>query len=183
MSDISKPIQRSNIKIEESWKTLLQEEFNADYFHRLIQFVKNENNEQTIYPPGSKIFSAFDHTPVEKVKVVIIGQDPYHGPKQANGLCFSVSEGIKPPPSLRNMFKELAEDVGFVPTGNGDLESWANQGVLLINATLTVRAGQAGSHQKQGWEQFTDAVIKSISRNGLVLFFFFGGGLPKTRNR
>ena len=181
MSDISKPIQRSNIKIEESWKTLLQEEFNADYFHRLIQFVKNENNEQTIYPPGSKIFSAFDHTPVEKVKVVIIGQDPYHGPKQANGLCFSVSEGIKPPPSLRNMFKELAEDVGFVPTGNGDLESWANQGVLLINATLTVRAGQAGSHQKQGWEQFTDAVIKSISKERAGLVFLLWGRFAQNK--
>ncbi|MFT4525060.1 MAG: uracil-DNA glycosylase [Granulosicoccus sp.] len=181
MSDKSQPIQRSNINIEASWKDLLYKEFKADYFHRLIQFVKIEKDQETVYPPGSRIFAAFDHTPVEKVKVVIIGQDPYHGPNQANGLCFSVSKGIKPPPSLRNMFKELAEDVGFEPTGNGDLESWADQGVLLVNATLSVRAGQPGSHQKQGWEQFTDAVIQSISQERAGLVFLLWGRFAQNK--
>ena len=181
MSDTSPPNERFNIKIEKSWKDLLYEEFDTDYFKQLVQFVKAEKQSQTIYPPGSRIFAAFNHTPVSKVKVVIIGQDPYHGPNQANGLCFSVSKVIKPPPSLRNMFKELTEDVGFEPADHGDLESWADQGVLLLNATLTVRASQAGSHQKQGWEQFTDSVIQHISKERSGLVFLLWGRFAQNK--
>lgn len=181
MSDTSQPIQRFNIKIEKSWKELLLEEFGAEYFQHLIEFVRAEKKSSIIYPAGSRIFAAFDHTPVKEVKVVIIGQDPYHGPNQANGLCFSVSRGIKPPPSLRNIFKELTEDIGFEPAGHGDLESWADQGVLLLNATLTVRAGQAGSHQKQGWEQFTDSVIHRISKERSGLVFLLWGRFAQNK--
>ena len=162
-------------QIEASWGNALQEEFNADYFKQLKNFLVEEKKKHTVYPPGSLIFSAFDHTPLEKVKAVIIGQDPYHGPKQANGLCFSVAPEIKPPPSLVNIFKELQNDLGIPIPHTGNLEPWANQGVLLLNATLTVRARQAGSHQKKGWENFTDAVIKKVSdEKENVVFILWG---------
>ncbi len=161
-------------KIEGSWREELEEEFNAPYFKDLKSFLVEEKKKYKIYPPGSQIFNAFNHTPFEGVRVVIIGQDPYHGTGQAHGLCFSVAYGIKPPPSLVNIFKELHSDVGMPIPSHGNLESWADQGVLLLNATLTVRANQAGSHQKKGWETFTDAVIKRISqkREGLVFLLW-----------
>ncbi len=137
-------------KIEPSWKGLLQTEFSSEYFKSLKQFLLEEKKRYTIFPPGTRIFAAFDHTPFDKIKVVILGQDPYHGEGQANGLCFSVNDGIKKPPSLVNIFKELHNDTGIPIPPNGNLEKWAGQGVLLLNATLTVRAHQAGSHQKKG---------------------------------
>ena len=162
-------------KIEESWKEILETEFSAEYFQQLTRFVEEERSTHMVYPPDAKVFEALNLTPFKDVKIVIIGQDPYHGPGQAHGLCFSVQEGIKIPPSLRNIFKEIHNDLGIIPPENGDLESWAKQGVLLLNATLTVRAEQAGSHQKKGWEQFTDAVIRRISekRSG-VIFLLWG---------
>jgi uracil-DNA glycosylase len=181
MSDNSASIHVPNIQIEASWTKLLKDELQADYFRKLIEFVKSEKEEETIYPTGSRIFAAFDHTPVKNVKVVIIGQDPYHGPDQANGLCFSVSRGIKPPPSLRNIFKELTEDVNFQSTGNGNLKSWANQGVLLLNAILTVRSAQPGSHQKMGWERFTDTAIKCISEEQSGLIFLLWGKFAQNK--
>lgn len=161
-------------QIEQSWLPILEEEFNAEYFKNLKQFLVEEKQNHTIYPPGSLIFSAFNRTPFNKVKVVILGQDPYHGPGQANGLCFSVSPGIKQPPSLVNIFKELNADLGIPIPVSGNLEPWADQGVLLLNATLTVRARQAGSHQKRGWEIFTDTVIKKLSdeKEGLVFILW-----------
>lgn len=161
-------------QIEPSWLPALEEQFNSDYFKNLKNFLVEEKQKHTIYPPGSLIFSAFNRTPFDKVKVVILGQDPYHGPGQANGLCFSVSSGIKQPPSLVNIFKELRDDLGIPIPTTGNLEPWADQGVLLLNATLTVRAHQAGSHQKQGWETFTDAVIKKLSdeKEGLVFILW-----------
>lgn len=164
-----------NPNIEESWKNLLWDEFQKDYFSELKTFLIEEREKYTVYPPGSKIFNAFSHTPFNKVKVVILGQDPYHGKGQAHGLCFSVPEGIPPPPSLVNIFKEVHEDTGFPVPGNGNLERWADQGVFLLNATLTVRAGQAGSHQNRGWEIFTDAVIKSLSDQQEHLVFLLWG--------
>ena len=163
-----------NAVIEESWKKELGEEFQADYFKTLKQFLVEERKKHILYPPASKIFSCFNYTPFDKVKVVIIGQDPYHGQGQANGLCFSVSPGIQQPPSLQNIFKEIQNDLGIPIPKTGNLEPWAKQGVLLLNATLTVRANQAGSHQKQGWENFTDAVIKALSekRKGLVFLLW-----------
>lgn len=163
-----------NIRIEPEWGKELNDEFHKDYFLELKRFLEVEKSKFTIYPPGKNIFAAFDHTPFSKVKVVIIGQDPYHGPGQANGLCFSVSKGIKPPPSLQNIFKELQSDVGMKIPVHGDLTPWADQGVLLLNATLTVRANEAGSHQNKGWEIFTDAVIKKLSdkRTGLVFLLW-----------
>lgn len=162
------------VRIEDSWAELLKDDFESEYFGNLKNFLRSEKQTQTVFPPGSQIFSAFDRTPVDKAKVVIIGQDPYHGPGQANGLCFSVAKGVKPPPSLKNMFKELETDVAFQIPEHGDLGSWADQGVLLLNATLTVRARQAGSHQKQGWEQFTDSAIRKLSetRSGLVFLLW-----------
>ena len=148
-----------NVRIEESWKKRLQPEFDKDYFVRLTDFVRNEYAITTVYPPGSQMFSAFDACPFEKVKVVILGQDPYHEPRQAHGLCFSVNDGIPFPPSLLNIFKEIETDLGIPMPRSGNLSRWAEQGVLLLNATLTVRAHQAGSHQNKGWETFTDAVI------------------------
>jgi len=161
-------------RIEESWKEALRDEFNAEYFQQLKAFLCDDKKRYPIYPPGTKIFSAFNFTPFDEVKVVIIGQDPYHGPGQAHGLCFSVPEGIAPPPSLKNIFKEIQSDLGVDPSETGNLENWAAQGVLLLNATLTVRAGQAGSHQNKGWENFTDAVIKNLSvrRKGLVFLLW-----------
>jgi uracil-DNA glycosylase len=161
--------------IEPSWKQHLMQEFGASYFSELKQFLKAEKQAgKTIYPPGSKIFAAFDCTPFEKVKVVVIGQDPYHGPGQAHGLCFSVPEGVATPPSLVNIFKEIRDDLGIPVPKKGNLEKWANQGVLLLNATLTVQANQAGSHQRKGWENFTDSVIKTISdqKKGVVFLLW-----------
>jgi uracil-DNA glycosylase len=161
-------------KIEESWKYALESEFRADYFKKLVSFVKAETANYTIYPSGKNIFAAFDHTPLPAVRVVLLGQDPYHGPGQAHGLCFSVPDGVAPPPSLKNIFKELHDDVGVEIPHSGDLTRWADQGVMLLNATLTVRAHEAGSHQRQGWEQFTDQVIRTISdlRAGVVFLLW-----------
>lgn len=161
--------------IEQSWKAELEKEFNSPYFTQLKEFlVEEKKSGKRLYPKGSKIFSAFDHTPFDKVKVVLLGQDPYHGPGQAHGLCFSVPDGIAPPPSLINIFKELKTDLGIEIPQNGNLESWADQGVLLMNATLTVRANEPGSHQNKGWEQFTDAVIQKLSakKSGLVFLLW-----------
>ena len=164
-----------NPQIEESWKAILEEEFRAPYFHDLKLFLTEEKKKYTIYPPGSQIFSAFNHTPFDKVKVVIIGQDPYHGPGQAHGLCFSVPKGIQKPPSLLNIFKEIKDDFGYEIPSHGNLEKWAKQGVMLLNATLTVRAHQAGSHQKKGWETFTDTVIRKLSEQKEHLVFMLWG--------
>ncbi len=160
--------------IEESWQLALQDEFSASYFIGLKEFLKDEKQKHEIFPPGSRIFAALNFTPLTAVKVVILGQDPYHGRGQAHGLCFSVSEGVKPPPSLVNIYKELHDDLGIPISKSGNLEKWAQQGVLLLNATLTVRAGQAGSHQGKGWETFTDQVIKTISdlRAGIVFLLW-----------
>lgn len=169
------------VTIEESWKEQLMNEFEKPYFEKLIQFVKNEYEKNKCFPPGKQIFSAFDHTPFNKVKVVILGQDPYHGEGQANGLCFSVADGVTKPPSLNNIFEEIKTDVQIPVPSSGNLERWANQGVLLLNATLTVRAHQAGSHQKKGWEQFTDAVISKLSENREGLGFLLWGGYAKKK--
>jgi len=164
-----------NPVIEESWKSVLWDEFQSGYFLELKQFLIEERQKYTVYPPGTKIFNAFQLTPFERVKVVILGQDPYHGKGQAHGLCFSVPEGIASPPSLVNIFREIRDDVGTEVPSNGNLERWADQGVLLLNATLTVRANQAGSHQNRGWEKFTDTVIKNISEHkNHVVFLLWG---------
>lgn len=164
-----------DVKIESSWKHVLQPEFDKTYFQALSDFVKKEYQSHQVFPPGKEIFNAFEQCPFDQVKVVIIGQDPYHGPGQAHGLCFSVREGIVFPPSLRNIFKEIQSDVGTPIPQHGDLTRWANQGVLLLNATLTVRAHQAGSHQKKGWETFTDAVIQTVSaKKNNVVFLLWG---------
>ena len=170
-----------NVKIEPSWKEVLKEEFEKIYFQNLANFVKNEYQSHPVYPPGKQIFSAFDHTPFDEVKVVIIGQDPYHGAGQAHGLSFSVPEGIKQPPSLKNIFKELESDLGISPVLSGNLERWANQGVLLLNATLTVRASQAGSHQNKGWEEFTDAAIQKLSDEKEHLVFILWGAYAQKK--
>jgi uracil-DNA glycosylase len=162
-------------KIEESWKEVMAEEFNKPYFIDLKKFILDEKSKgQVIYPPGQLIFSAFNHTPFDKVKVVIVGQDPYHGIGQANGLCFSVNNGIKAPPSLVNIFKELQDDLGIPIPTHGNLEKWADKGVLLLNASLTVRANQPNSHASKGWENFTDAVITKLSqqREGIVFLLW-----------
>ena len=150
-----------NVQIEESWKAHLEPEFEKDYFRTLTDFVKSEYSQYQIFPPGKLIFNAFNLCPFDKVKVVIIGQDPYHGPGQAHGLCFSVNDGVPFPPSLVNIFKEIKADIGTDAPATGNLTRWAEQGVLLLNATLTVRAHQAGSHQNRGWETFTDAAIRA----------------------
>ena len=152
-----------DVKIEQGWKKHLEDEFSKDYFQKLIAFVKSEYKSNKVYPPGRLIFNAFDQCPFDHVKVVILGQDPYHGPGQAHGLCFSVADGVPFPPSLKNIFNEINLDTGAPIPESGNLERWAQQGVLLLNATLTVRAHQAGSHQRKGWEQFTDAVIHKIN--------------------
>jgi len=164
-----------DVKIEESWKTILADEFEKPYFSVLTDFVRNEYKTRTIYPPAKLIFNAFDQCPFDKLKVVILGQDPYHGPGQAHGLCFSVNDGIEFPPSLRNVFKEWQNDVGKEIPRSGNLTGWAKQGVLLLNATLTVRANQAGSHQNKGWEQFTDAVIDIINKQKQGVVFILWG--------
>lgn len=170
-----------NPVIHESWKAILGNEFGSSYFISLKTFLVEEKHKYVIYPPGSQIFSAFDFTPFENVKVVILGQDPYHGKGQANGLCFSVSDGIQKPPSLQNIFKELQSDLGIPISKSGNLESWAKQGVLLLNATLTVREGQAGSHQNKGWEMFTDAVIRSLSQQRSGLVFLLWGAYAQAK--
>jgi len=167
------------VKIEPSWKEKLKDEFEKEYFIKLSEFVKNEYKSNTIYPPGSLIFNAFNLCPFEKVKAVIVGQDPYHGPGQAHGLCFSVKDGVSFPPSLRNIFKEIESDLKLKPPVSGNLERWASQGVLLLNATLTVRADQAGSHQKKGWEEFTDSVIRILNEKQNLVFFLWGAYAQK----
>jgi len=166
--------QKLDPQIEESWKINLVDEFSQPYFFSLKQFLVEEKKQHTLYPPGSQIFAAFDKTPYDSVKVIILGQDPYHGKGQAHGLCFSVPPGIKAPPSLVNIFKEIQNDVGIPMPSHGNLSAWAKQGILLLNATLTVRANQPGSHQNKGWETFTDAVIKKLSdqREGLVFLLW-----------
>ena len=172
-----------DVRIEESWKQVLAEEFEKPYFESLTNFVKQEYSAHKCYPPAKEIFSAFDHTPFNEVRVVIIGQDPYHGHGQANGLCFSVNQGIEHPPSLKNIFKELKEEgIKEIPE-SGDLSDWAKQGVLLLNASLSVRAGLAGSHQNKGWEEFTDAVISSLSENREGLVFLLWGGFAKKKGK
>ena len=164
-----------NVQISNSWRTELQGEFEKVYFQKLVGFVRDQYRFHTCYPKGDEIFAAFNHCELDQIKVVILGQDPYHGKGQANGLCFSVHDGITHPPSLKNIFKELEKDTGKTYPQSGDLTSWAEQGILLINATLTVRSGEAGSHQKQGWESFTDAVIQMLSdRNEHLVFFALG---------
>lgn len=167
--------------IENSWKQELSDEFQSEYFIELKSFLLEEKKKFTIYPPGSEIFAAFNYTPFDKVKVVILGQDPYHGPGQANGLCFSVKSGISKPPSLQNIFKELYSDLGIPISLNGNLENWAKQGVLLMNATLTVRSGQAGSHQNKGWENFTDTAIKALSDKKQHLVFILWGNYAQAK--
>ena len=169
------------VQIESSWHGQLAREFDQSYFQELTQFVRQEYRSGTCYPPGKQIFSAFDHTPFEQVKVVILGQDPYHGPGQAHGLCFSVNPGIPKPPSLINIFSEIEQDLGKTPPADGYLMRWADQGVLLLNATLTVRAHQAGSHQRKGWETFTDAVIQKLSEEREGLVFLLWGGYAKKK--
>lgn len=174
-------IRKMDVRIEASWKTVLHEEFEKPYFQTLVDFVKKEYQSKTIYPPASQIFAAFDNTPFDAVKVVIIGQDPYHGPNQANGLCFSVHEGVRFPPSLQNIFKELNSDIGKEIPHSGDLSHWAAQGVLLLNATLTVEAAKAGSHQKKGWEEFTDAVIAQLAEKKENIVFILWGSYAQKK--
>tara|TARA_R110002049_G_scaffold309289_1_gene520221 strand:- start:8142 stop:8807 length:666 start_codon:yes stop_codon:yes gene_type:complete len=171
------------VDIHESWKPYLEEEFNKLYFQNLVAFVKEEYSEHTCFPPGNQIFNAFNHCHFKDVKVVIIGQDPYHDYNQANGLCFSVNNGVKHPPSLINIFKEIETDLGIAYPESGNLESWADQGVLLLNATLTVRAHQAGSHQKKGWEIFTDAVISIINNHKENVVFLLWGSYAKQKTK
>ncbi|MBC8265698.1 MAG: uracil-DNA glycosylase [Flavobacteriales bacterium] len=162
-------------QIETSWKTILSDEFNKNYFLELKQFLLDEKKQHTIFPKGKDIFNAFNYTPLNKVKVVILGQDPYHGIGQAHGLSFSVPDGMKQPPSLKNIFKEIASDLKLPIPETGNLSTWAKQGVLLLNATLTVRAKEAGSHQKKGWEQFTNSVIQEISEKKEGVIFLLWG--------
>ncbi len=171
-----------NPEIEESWKEVLINEFESDYFFKLKEFLIEEKKTHVVYPPGKQIFAAFNLTPFNKVKVVILGQDPYHGAGQAHGLCFSVQDGVKPPPSLQNIYKEIESDLGIKnDLLKGNLEKWAKQGVLLLNATLTVRANTAGSHQNKGWETFTDKVIETLSRNREGLVFILWGNYAQAK--
>jgi uracil-DNA glycosylase len=171
-----------SVNLNESWLEILNEEFEKDYFINLKSFLIEEKKNFTVYPKGNKIFEAFNLTPFEKVNVVLLGQDPYHGEGQAHGLCFSVQEGIKLPPSLQNIFKEIASDTGILNNNNGNLENWAKQGVLLLNATLTVRANQAGSHQNKGWELFTDKVISELSEKKEGLIFILWGNYAQAKD-
>ena len=170
-----------DVKIESSWKEKLKEEFDKDYFSKLALFLREEKKKHTIYPQGGKIFNAFSLCPFDQVKVVILGQDPYHGTNQAHGLCFSVQEGVAMPPSLVNIFKEIKTDIGKPIPPNGSLERWARQGVLLLNATLTVRAHQAGSHQGKGWEEFTDKVVRVIAREKENIVFMLWGSYAQKK--
>ena len=172
-----------DVKIEESWKALLQEEFDKPYFAELIAFVKNEYAQTRIFPPGKLIFNAFNHCTVDNTKVVILGQDPYHGPGQAHGLCFSVQPGVQPPPSLQNIFKELQSDLGIVPPKDGTLTKWAERGVLMLNTTLTVRRGQANSHKNLGWTTFTDHIIEKLNEHAQPLVFLLWGGNARSKKK
>ncbi|NOT73726.1 MAG: uracil-DNA glycosylase [Cyclobacteriaceae bacterium] len=171
----------NDIKIDPSWKSRLQKEFAQPYFTELIDFVKSEYASGVVYPPGGEIFHAFDACHFDDVKVVILGQDPYHGPGQANGLCFSVHDGVRMPPSLVNIFKEIRNDIRKPIPASGNLDRWAKQGVLLLNATLTVRGGSPGSHQNKGWEKFTDAVIKEISDEKENIVFILWGAYAQKK--
>ncbi len=171
-----------DVVIESSWKSILKDEFEKEYFIRLTQSIRDEKNSGvTIYPKGSNIFNAFNSTPFEKVKAVILGQDPYHGRGQAHGLSFSVTDGTPLPPSLQNIFKEIESDVGVAPPKSGNLQRWANQGVFLLNAVLTVRAGEAASHSKIGWIEFTDAVIRYLSNERSGIIFMLWGNFAKSK--
>ena len=170
-----------DVKIDASWKRVLQDEFEKPYFAQLTNFVRNEYKTKKIFPPGNMIFSAFDHCPFDKVKVVIIGQDPYHNDGQAHGLCFSVNTGVDFPPSLINIFKEIERDLGKPMPTSGNLERWADQGVLLLNATLTVQAHSAGSHQGRGWETFTDAVIRKVAQEKEHVVFMLWGNYAQQK--
>lgn len=169
------------VNLEPGWKAQLAEEFTKDYFRSLVDFVKTEYQSGTIFPPGKWIFNAFDSCPFEDVKVVMLGQDPYHGPGQAHGLCFSVQDGIQHPPSLQNIFKEIESDIGTKRPTSGNLQSWASQGILLLNATLTVRAHQAGSHQGKGWETFTDSAIQKLAENREGIVFILWGSYAQKK--
>jgi uracil-DNA glycosylase len=169
------------VNIEQKWKEVLREEFEKEYFSNLVEFVKKEYSTQTIYPKAAKIFNAFNLCPFENVKVVILGQDPYHEPNQAHGLCFSVLDPTPVPPSLLNIYKEIKQDLGIDSPKSGDLTRWANQGVLLLNATLTVQAHKAGSHQNKGWETFTDAVIHHLAQEKEGLVFFLWGSYAQKK--
>lgn len=171
----------AEVRIHPSWKAHLQGEFDKPYFEELIAFVRSEYATQTVYPPGKEIFAAFDACPFEQVKVVILGQDPYHGVGQANGLCFSVHDGVRMPPSLFNIFKEIQSDLGKPIPASGNLERWAKQGVLLLNATLTVRASSPGSHQHKGWETFTDNVIRAVSEQKTGIVFLLWGSYAQKK--
>ncbi len=171
------------VNIEQSWQQQLQGEFDKPYFAKLVAFVKQEYAHHTVYPPGKLIFNAFNQCPFDKVKVVLLGQDPYHEPGQAHGLCFSVNEGVQFPPSLGNIFKEIHDDIGTPIPTSGNLTRWAQQGVLLLNATLTVREHQAGSHQRQGWEEFTDAVIRILSEKREHLVFILWGSYAQSKSQ
>lgn len=174
-------MKKINPKIETSWKEKLSNEFTAPYFANLKEFLLEEKKNYTVYPPGDYIFNAFNKTPFHKIKIVILGQDPYHGPGQAHGLCFSVPFGVPKPPSLVNIFKELHSDTGTPFPNHGNLEPWADQGVYLLNATLTVRANQAGSHQGKGWEKFTDSVISIISKERENIVFMLWGKFAQAK--
>jgi uracil-DNA glycosylase len=174
-------MQSINLQIEESWKQILRDEFDAPYFIALTEFLREEKKKYIVYPPGPQIFSAFNHTPFNRVKVVIIGQDPYHGPGQAHGLCFSVPEGMPPPPSLVNIFKEIESDLGIPIPKSSNLTKWAGQGVLLVNAILTVRANDPTSHQNKGWETFTNAVIRNLNEKRKNLVFLLWGNYAQAK--
>ena len=175
-------MSEKNIQIDDSWKIALADEFDKPYFKELRHFLATEKQSgKTIYPPGSLIFNAFNSTPFDKVKVVILGQDPYHGDGQAHGLCFSVQYGVKPPPSLVNIYKELKSDVGFEIPAHGNLQKWTEQGVFLLNAMLTVEANQPASHQKKGWEEFTNAVIQKLSKERSGLIFMLWGNFAQQK--
>ena len=174
-------MDQNTVKIDKSWFSALKDEFEKPYFKQLKSFLVQEKQSVRVFPPGSLVFAAFNYTPFDQLKVVIIGQDPYHGFGQANGLCFSVSDGIRKPPSLVNIFKEIQDDLGIPIPESGNLENWAKQGVLLLNATLTVREAQAGSHHGKGWEQFTDKVIKTISDEKTGIIFLLWGNFAKAK--
>ena len=187
MTIVSRAVQETfiyrymEVKIEQSWKEQLQGEFEKEYFAQLVGFVKQEYRQTTVYPPGPYIFNAFERCPFDKVKVVILGQDPYHEPGQAHGLCFSVQDGTPFPPSLVNIFKEIESDLGKPVPKSGNLNRWAEQGVLLLNATLTVRAHQAGSHQNKGWETFTDAVIHKLAASRQHIVYMLWGSYAQRK--
>lgn len=172
-----------NVKIESSWGIRLSDEFEKPYFRNLVEFVRTEYAQNKVFPPGRLIFNAFEKCPFEKVRVVILGQDPYHGPGQAHGLCFSVPDGVDFPPSLQNIFKEISQDLGVPVPRSGNLERWAGQGVFLLNATLTVRAHQAGSHQNKGWETFTDRVIHLLAESQEHLVFMLWGAYAQKKGQ